>query len=303
MAAELGGLFLSGGILLAATTFAGRKRARQEDAESIARATSQARTSFDKEYDAALTRSIDTICLATRFDSSSAYQSLQRSLSSHLSVASEFVPSIEGEISSAPALDINLSFLLGNIPSFLKERELFQALAKEGILLCPGEARGLTTPGHFFVTAPVNSEKEVDLITQRIAKVIKSYLATHPSVNTPTLAGVGAPTNEEVAAASIPPSVSTPPKPTEAVKESSTTQAGITTPPLISTAASESTESQQATASSAAPAALPPFPEAQVYESEAESVASKTRGSRRTGRTPSVNRKNPRSSSVNQANV
>lgn len=280
MAAELGGLFLSGGLLLAATTFAGRKRARQEDDASIARAISNARSSFDKEYNDALTRSIDTICLATRFDKNTSYQALQRDLN-QLSVASEF---IHGDLNSTPSLDINLTFLLGNVPSFQKERELFQALAKEGVILCPGEARGHSTPGHFFVTAPVNTDNEAHLISQRIAKVIKSYLATHPSAHSPINSS-----DETTEAAT------TPAKPAAAHTESAETPVTSTAAPsanpstVTSTAVTTPQSAPAATEESVPKQEEKPAPENNepIYESEAESVASRTKA-RKTGRTPSA---------------
>ena len=170
MASELLGLGLSAAILIAASITSGSND-QNGDGPSIA----TARAAFDAELTSALNKEEgNAICLAAPF-SSSAFETLQKQLAA-VDIPSRLVTVGEN---GASALDIDLSsFLPANLRAVQGERQLFQALAKENVLLCPSEALSFSPSGekaeagHFFVTAPV-SDSQVDIVVRRICRAVK----------------------------------------------------------------------------------------------------------------------------------
>lgn len=157
---ELAGILASGGLLIAAGLV---KKAVSDSSSELG----AARVFYDQVVAEALRNDHKhkTLVLANVFESP--YQTLQHALS-HLSVHSEITEA---------GLKIDLNFLLKDEQSFSGERKLFQALVKEGLILCPGETRNIRTPGYFFISAPVLTEREAEIIAQRLARVIKPVLA------------------------------------------------------------------------------------------------------------------------------
>jgi hypothetical protein len=165
MASELFGLGLSAAILLAASVSTGFN---DQHSEEGAPSPQIAREMFDTELMKALQKDEGSVlCLAGPFKLTPfekfRHELAQIDISSNMS---ESVPN---------ALDIDLSpFLSTTVSAVEGERKLFQALAKENVLLCPSEALALplSQAGHFFVTSPI-TDSQVPVVIRRIARAVQ----------------------------------------------------------------------------------------------------------------------------------
>jgi hypothetical protein len=180
MAAELVGLILSGGMLLAATTFGSSETVSELDS-SLSQST---RALFNEQYTASLVRP-DTFRLAASFDG--AFSLLQRVLLAH-DIASTVVDGV------SPALDIDLSIHVAHDDKSLEEQRekvLFTALVKAGVVLCPGGARFAKDAGHFFATVAVASESDCQGVALCIVEALRTFTGDGMSVPPAKKARVG----------------------------------------------------------------------------------------------------------------
>lgn len=168
MLSELSGVLLTGGFILAASTFVAANAPEKESTDDGD--ASVALQSFNNAYKslASNNKKGDKLILAPSFGGS--YTALESALAK------------AGILLSANAKDqhaiIDLQKLMKGSASFAAERKIQLALVEEGLLLLPGEALGLTQPGQFRITAPNLTSTEVASTIDKLYKVAAKFNVT-----------------------------------------------------------------------------------------------------------------------------
>eukprot|EP01031_Cornospumella_fuschlensis_P036186 gene36186-43890_t len=173
---ELSALLVSGGVLLAASTFISKDNDREATASSANPV--EAGKVFNEAVKAA---PANALFLAPAVNEEP-YEQLKSELHK-LGIESHFSAAQHG-------LVVDLSPLLLPLLCFSEERKLSQDLCSVGLVLSPGESHGLQLPGRFIVSTPlVQREGVVAQIIEKLLKVIsqraerstaaKTWLARH----------------------------------------------------------------------------------------------------------------------------
>jgi hypothetical protein len=79
-----------------------------------------------------------------------------------------------GSNGSYAIIDLRL-LLKGSNTSFVSERLLNKSLVDEGLVMCPGEAKGEKQPGFFYIAMPHLSSEQIDTIVSTIQKVQNKF--------------------------------------------------------------------------------------------------------------------------------
>lgn len=168
MLSELSGVLLTGGFILAASTFVAANAPEKESTdEGDANVALQ---SFNSAYKSLVSNNKkgDKLILAPSFGGS--YGALESALAK------------AGILLSANAKDqhavIDLQKLMKGSASFAAERKIQAALVEEGLLLLPGEAFDCPQPGQFRITAPDLSASEIASIVDKLYRVAAKFNVT-----------------------------------------------------------------------------------------------------------------------------
>ncbi len=214
MAAELGGLLFGGGLMLAGSLYAATFDEQKIDFP----AKDEAIKLFNKQYEEASKRAEDNIVLAPKFGDSLA--NLRYALTS-LGFKVE-------NLGEDQFVTVDLSPLIRAEPSFASERKLSSALFAAGLVMSPGEANGLTTPGFFRILCTTYTAQQVDAIRSKLLKVLQTFkLHDTPAAPTATSVRTSAPISRSATAEST--ASSTTSKKSRAVAEESETESVTST--------------------------------------------------------------------------
>jgi hypothetical protein len=165
MISELSGILISGGILLAASSIVATTHEEPSTPPTVN--ADEAMEIFNESLASA---NSNTLTLAPAL-SYQPYEKLSTALAD-IGIGSIYSASRLG-------LDVNLSRLLPPESTFTEERNLFADMVKEGLMMSPGEANGLTVPGHFIISSPFAADDEVvSEIVTRLGKVLNARSST-----------------------------------------------------------------------------------------------------------------------------
>jgi hypothetical protein len=166
---ELAGLLVSGGLILVASSVMKADSSEAEGADAKPNAA-LAVESFNAAHANAVVNNKkgDKLILASSFGCpTSQYTALQASL------AKIGIPVTMYATESYATIDLRP--LLRSSVSFVTERKLQGALVEQGLVLCPGEACGLSEPGFFRINTPVLTKDQVSAITDTISNLAKNF--------------------------------------------------------------------------------------------------------------------------------
>ena len=153
---ELACVLASGGLILMASSFVNSTKDQEIDVIS-------AETRFNIAHADAISKN-DKIILSSCFND---YSNIYSGLKAHLSSMGITLITKPGEQFAT----INFQVWMKNNLSFEYERKIQAALLAEGLVLCPGEACGLTEPGYFRICVPTLTTEQTTTIINKLNKV------------------------------------------------------------------------------------------------------------------------------------
>ena len=167
---EFAGAIVSGGLLLAASSYVASHSGLGKGNNTPEGNAAEAKELYDQYYNEATKKEEEDlpVILAHRF--TNPYEELQTAL-----LAKGVSSTVEGEY-----LHINLQAHLLT-PTFQSERTLLKKLVQNDLLLCPGEAFGLETPGTFVITVPVPIPGDITSIVEQLMAALSTTESTRPN--------------------------------------------------------------------------------------------------------------------------